>query len=187
MHGLLNAIPLATSRLFLRLFNEGDSEALYEIQRDPLVTRYAGGTRSRAESGDSLRRIIARTSLSGFGPLAVEHSETGRVIGWCGVQELKGTKPRYEVIYAFKVNHWGNGYATEAASALIRCALYLMEPSIEEIWGVVYPQNVRSIRVLEKLGMEFYSHELDDKAQQLASFYVVSRKNFLAGNASQSS
>jgi RimJ/RimL family protein N-acetyltransferase len=105
------------------------------------------------------------------------------VIGWCGVQELKGARPRYEVIYAFKVNHWGNGYATEAAAVVVQCALELKEPSIEEIWGVVYPQNVRSIRVLEKLGMEFHSHELDDKAQTFASFYVVSKEKFLDRSA----
>lgn len=177
MTGLLEVLPLWTPRLCLRLFTKVDADALFEIQRDPLLTRYAGGTRSREESGESLLRIIDRTSSAGFGPLAVEELSSGEVIGWCGVQKLNG-KERYEVIYALRVSCWGKGYATEAARALMSHAFELKSPRIEAIWALVYPQNLRSIRVLEKLGMDLYENEYHENSRRHACVYVVRKTAF---------
>lgn len=177
MPGLLDKLPICTSRLCLRLFSKRDAEALFEIQRDPLLTRYAGGTRTREQSEASLTRIINRTAPAGFGPLAVEEQESGKVVGWCGVQPLTGTD-RYEVIYALKVNRWGMGYATEAAASVVTHAFELPTCNIEAVWALVYPQNLRSIRVLEKLGMELVGNEYREETKQHASVYVVQKAEF---------
>lgn len=177
MPGLLDRLPIWTPRLCLRLFTKLDADALFEIQRDPLLTRYAGGTRSREESEASLRRIIERTSSAGFGPLAVEELASGEVIGWCGVQELAQTG-RYEVIYALKVSRWGIGYATEAASSVMSEAFGLTSPTIDAVWALVYPQNLKSIRVLEKLGMDFLSDEYYEETKRHASLYMVEKAAF---------
>ena len=176
--GLLTSLPRHTNRLRLSLFDERDADGLYELHRDNLLTRYAGGSRTRAESIDALQRMIRRTHTDGFGPLAVEELGTGELIGWCGVQNLRGTAD-YEVIYALKPNRWGVGFATEAAAALIADVAKLDNPKIDEIWGIVFPQNLRSINVLRKLGMHFAEYRFDNVTQRYASAYLLTRHDFI--------
>lgn len=185
MNGLASVLPLWTSRLCLRLFGEFDADALYQLQSDALLTRYAGGRRTKDESLASLRRIIARTASTGFGPLAVEELSSGQVIGWCGIQRPEGFE-RYEVIYALQVSHWNRGYATEAAAALVDKAMGLDDPVIDEIHGIVFPQNLRSINVLEKLGMTFLEEYYDSKTDRRACVYMATKLSFQQSVARQS-
>jgi RimJ/RimL family protein N-acetyltransferase len=176
--GLLSKLPRYTNRLKLRLFQEGDAGSLYELHRDNLLTRYAGGSRTRAESIDALQRMIRRTQTDGLGPLAIEEIASGELIGWCGVQKLRGTDD-YEVIYALRPARWGRGFATEAAAAVIAEVAELEAPMITELWGIVFPQNLRSIRVLEKLGMRFAEYRFDEVSQRYASAYLLTRNGFI--------
>lgn len=176
--GLVNSLPVETLRLTIRPFELADADALYSLHRDKRVTRYAGGVKSRAESGESLRRVIERTASSGFGSLALEERNSRAVIGWCGIQMMPGTE-MYEVIYALQVAQWGKGLATEASAALVSQAFRLKNPEIEEIFALVYPQNVKSILVLERLAMTFVEDRLDTISQRYARLYSVSRNTFL--------
>jgi RimJ/RimL family protein N-acetyltransferase len=176
---LKDALPLRGARLNLRLFDWSDADALYRLHRDPLLTRYAGGLKTREESFASLTRIIGRTRETGFGALAVEEPGSGRVFGWCGIQPMPN-QPGYEVIYALEPAMWGRGYALEAASLAMAAAFALQGEPLNEIYGVVFPENYRSIRVLEKLGMQFVRTIFDDITQKHASLYNVSRTTFLA-------
>lgn len=112
-YGLISVLPIRTRRLSLRLFEPADADALYALHWDQRVARYAGGVKTKAESSESLKRVIDRTSSSGFGPLALEEKNSGAVIGWCGIQIMPGTD-LYEVIYALQVAQWGKGLASEA-------------------------------------------------------------------------
>ena len=177
--GLLEALPLRTARLTLRPFTPVDGDALYTLHRNPRVTRHAGGTRSKAESARSLERIITRTRASGFGALAVQENMGAReVIGWCGIQPIPDIG-RYEIIYALRPDRWGNGLAVEAASVLIFAAFELRHLSIIEICALVYPQNVQSIKVIEKLGMTFERSIFDEPSKRHACVYSVFRPDFL--------
>ncbi len=176
--GLSSALPIQTSRLTLRPFELTDADALYALQRDKSVTRYAGGAKTRAESGESLRRIIDRTADGGFGPLALQERASSAVIGWCGVQLMRGTG-QYEVIYALQVAQWGKGLASEAAKKLLGIAFRLVEPGIEEIFALVYPQNLKSILVLKRLGMVFVEKRDDSVSRRSVSLYGILRDTFL--------
>ena len=178
--GLISALPIQTSRLTLRPFELTDAAALYALQGDKRITRYAGGAKTRAESGESLRRIIDRTADGGFGPLALQDRASSSVIGWCGIQLMRGTE-QYEVIYALQVAQWGKGLASEAAKTLLSIAFQLVEPGIEEIFALVYPQNLKSILVLGRLGMVFVEEQHDSASRRSASLYRVSRDTFLKG------
>jgi ribosomal-protein-alanine N-acetyltransferase len=181
MSQLLRAcLPIEGERLSLRLFTLEDAEALYKLHSDPLLTRYAGGLKTQEESYASLKRIVAKTCETGFGALAVVHRESGEIVGWCGVQ-LMHDNVRYEVIYALSPTMWGQGYALEAASLVISAALRLDAFAADAMHGLVFPQNARSIRVLEKLGMRHIGDVFDDASQRYASLYRVSRGAFVAG------
>ena len=175
--GLLSALPLQTRRLTLRPFELADADALYALHRDQRVTRYAGGVKTKAQSTKALKRVIDRTASGGFGPLALEERNSRAVIGWCGIQIMLGTE-LYEVIYALQVDQWGKGLASEASIALVSQAFELKDPDIEEIFALVYPQNVKSVLVLERLGMTFMEDQLDPVSQRYASLFRISRSTF---------
>ena len=88
----------------------------------------------------------------GFGLWAVELRAKHEVIGVTGLQHLADGE-EIEVGYRFLHEHWGNGYATEAARASI--AFGLGELRMERIVAVTLPTNRASRRVMEKCGMTF--------------------------------
>ena len=181
--GLKAFLPIQTRRLLIRPFRAEDQLALYELHRDPLVTRYAGGTKTLSESRAALQRVIERMAATGLGALAVEELSSGKVIGWCGIQVIADLD-EYEVIYALRPEKWGHGLAFEAASTLTSLAFQRL--SINKMNGLVFERNVRSIRVLEKLGMRFVRHYYDATSGQQACLYAVAQDDFPVNHSSSS-
>jgi RimJ/RimL family protein N-acetyltransferase len=177
--GVQIPLPLETERLTIRAFVVGDADSLYRLHRDRLVTRFAGGPKSRTGSQEILMRIIERTSPAGFGPLAVVERTTTRLIGWSGIQKLESQQCN-EVIFAFERQYWGQGFAFEAASTVMQSVFNLPSSEMDEISGFVFPQNLRSIAVLTKLGMTFVKHVRDEVTGRYACHYTVTRDQFLS-------
>ena len=173
--GLYGCVPLSTKRLIIREFQLIDADELFNLHRNSLATRYAGGTRSRDESHESLCRMINRVRETGFGTFAVQTKEHRNFIGWVGIQPLLGSE-RFEILYALQPKYWGLGYASEAASALLDAVFRQLREPVDEVIALVYPQNVPSIRVLEKLGFSFESYYFDEPTQRYACMYSVKAK-----------
>ncbi len=155
---------LETERLVLRRLTLDDLDDMARFVADPETMLYigAGGTRTREQALDTLERMIESFEAHGFGQLAVVRREDGAVLGRCGLlvwnpatwtitQELDGPV-EIEVGYLLGRDYWGHGYATEAATAVRDMALG--ELGFERLIALIYPDNIRSIRVAEKLGME---------------------------------
>ena len=183
LRGLNQFLPLTTARLTLRPFRLTDADSLFALHSDPNVTRYAGGLKTRAESDEILHRLVDRLATTGFGLLAVEEKGSGLVIGWCGVQQMRHLDG-YEVIYALQYGHWGQGLAFEAAQPVVESAFRISDVLVDSIFGLVFPQNTRSIRVLEKLGMSYIKTVLDVDTSKEASLYEVGRSGFLNQSSS---
>ena len=161
---------LETERLVLRPMSIDDLDVLAGFYSDPEVMRYlgAGRTLDRDEAETSLRRLLRNFELDGFGQLALERTADGEVIGRCGflvwdVPTLTPTTEReatglteLEIGYALGRDFWGQGYATEAATAVRDQALGPMGRT--RLIAFVRPENHASARVAEKLGMR---HERD--------------------------
>ena len=180
--GLLSAIPIRTNRLIIREFQLGDAKELFSLHRDAKATRYAGGTRTQEESLQSLYRIISRVRQTGFGAFALELPDDGDLIGWAGVQKMIDSD-RYEIIYALKPDYWGQGLATEAGQALLDASFESRQ--LTEIFALVFPQNIGSIRVLEKLGLSFVDYSFDQITQRHACLYRISKGKFQRSKASR--
>jgi RimJ/RimL family protein N-acetyltransferase len=165
--------------LTIREFQLADAEALFSLQSDPRATRYAGGTRTKRQSQESLYRIINRVRKYGFGTFAVQLSAGGPAIGWAGIQKVLDAE-RYELLYALRSEYWGRGYATEAGRVLLGAAFSLEGAGPQEIFGLVFPQNVPSIRVLENLGFLFVEYHFDEMTRRHACLYRTTRARFLA-------
>lgn len=98
--------------------------------------------------------LITSYRKYGFGKWAVLLKETSQLIGYCGiaVEEIDG-KQETELGYRLSENYWEHGLATEAARAALDYGFNKL--GLPDIIAVVEPANIASVRVIEKLGMEY--------------------------------
>ncbi len=145
---------LDTPRLLLRRWREADLAPFAALNADPRVMEHFPATLERTESDALVERIEAGFERRGFGLWAVELRETGGLLGFTGLSvpsfEAAFT-PCVEVGWRLSADHWGRGFATEAANAAIRFGFEQL--GLQEIVSFTVPANVRSRRVMEKLGM----------------------------------
>ena len=145
---------IATDRLLLRQWRNGDRAPFAALNRDPEVTRYLRGAIDRAESDALVDRFVADWAAHGLGLWAVERTSDGQFIGYTGLWrpafEAHFT-PAVEVGWRLAREAWGHGYATEAARASLRFGFVSL--GLEEIVSFTAPDNARSRRVMERLGM----------------------------------
>jgi ribosomal-protein-alanine N-acetyltransferase len=145
---------IRTARLLLRRWRESDLEPFAQMNADPRVMEYFPALLSRVESEASVVRIQSHFRAHRFGLWAVELGDRHEFIGFAGLArpgfETDFT-PCVEVGWRLAAEHWGHGYATEAALAAVSFGFELL--GLEEIVSFTVPTNRRSIRVMEKLGM----------------------------------
>ena len=154
-------IIIETNRLLLRTFTLQDARLIYELNLDPDVTRYTGDPIQDIQHAQQVLEqiILPQYALYNHGRWAVHVKTELTFIGWCGLK----TRPERNEIdlgYRFLKTAWGKGYATEAAFA---CLKYGFEKlNLQRIVGRAMPQNLASIRVLEKCGMQYVGDEVVD-------------------------
>ncbi len=153
----MSAPELRTERLLLRGWRDDDLDAFAELNADPRVMEHFPGPIGRADSDAFVReRIEPHFAERGFGLWAVEVPGAAPFIGFVGLQapmfEAWFT-PCVEVGWRLAVVHWRRGYATEAARAAV--AFGFDRAGLDEIVSFTVPANVRSIAVMERLGMRF--------------------------------
>lgn len=148
-------VILETDRLLLREFVESDAEAFFQLNSDPEVLRFVPD--KPLLSVDQARQILIVHPLAdygkyGFGRGACVLKTTGEQIGFAGLKYLEELG---EVDVAFRLMrpYWGLGLATEAAQASVR--LGFTQLGLERIIGLVMPENLASVRVLEKTGLRY--------------------------------
>jgi RimJ/RimL family protein N-acetyltransferase len=151
-----------TERLLLREFTADDALLILQLNSDPRVTRYTGDpVRDEQHASEVLTHIILpQYSLYGHGRWAVHTRQDGAFIGWCG---LKTRPERGEVDLGFRflASTWGKGYATESAWASLRVGFDKL--ALPRIVGRAMPENLASLRVLEKCGMRYVCDEIVDE------------------------
>jgi [ribosomal protein S5]-alanine N-acetyltransferase len=147
-------MTLTTERLILRDFLESDWEAVLAYQQNPLYLRYSEWTERTAEDVRSFIQIFLDQQKQDprikF-QFAVLLKPTGQVIGNCGIRRDTPAAYEGEIGYELDPKHWGNGYATEAAQAILTFGFSKLSLHRISAWCVA--DNLASARVLEKLGM----------------------------------
>lgn len=157
-------VIINTNRLLLRTFSNEDADLVYQLNLDPEVTRYTlDPVRDRDHAQEILEKtILPQYALYNFGRWAV-HTLPGSdpitmgFIGWCGLK-MRPELNEVDLGYRFMKKAWGQGYATEAASACLRHGFEKM--GLTRIVGRALPGNIASIRVLEKCGMQYIGEEV---------------------------
>jgi RimJ/RimL family protein N-acetyltransferase len=122
---------------------------------DPRVMRWVGGggPQDRAQAEASLQAIRDHWVRHGFGLWAAEEKETGELAGFVGLARLGDRSGDVEIGWRLRHEAWGRGLATEGALAARDHAV--AELGLTRLVALVHPENVASLRVVEKLGMSF--------------------------------
>lgn len=146
---------ILTQRLCLRRWKSGDRAPFARMNRDSRVTEFLAHPITGAESDALADRIEAHFETHGFGLWAVEVPGVVSFAGFIGL-----SIPRYEtpfmpcveVGWRLDPEQWGRGYATEGAREAVRYGFE--QVGLTEIVSFTTESNIRSRRVMEKIGME---------------------------------
>ena len=149
------SIPaVRTARLLLRGWPDGDRAGFAQLNADPEVMRHFPSTLSAAASDRLVDAIVEGWETNGYGLWAVERLDDGRFLGFTGLSRPSfqaAFMPAVEVGWRLGREAWGHGYATEAAGSALRFGFETI--GLEEIVSFTVPANVRSMAVMERLGM----------------------------------
>jgi RimJ/RimL family protein N-acetyltransferase len=145
---------LTTSRLTLRTFRRDDLPLYAALNADPEVVEYLGGQPLTREYSDDIAEWANEMhSHESIGLLAVERTHDQRFLGMCGLHHLEWYPDDIEIGWRLAREHWGHGYATEAARAWLDYGFIVKQ--YPRVISVTDAPNARSIAVMTRLGMTF--------------------------------
>ncbi len=147
-------IELQTDRLQLRRWLPADRAPFARMSGDSAVMEFYPALLSREESDAMVDRIETHFALHDFGPWACELRATGEFIGYVGLvvpRFITAFTPCVEIGWRLAAPYWGRGLATEGARAAVQYGFTTL--GLDEIVSFTVPTNVRSRRIMEKLGM----------------------------------
>ncbi len=148
---LLIAEKIVTERLVLDRFRYEDSEEIfYTYACKPDATKFMAWPTHQtiADTRDFLNYAIPSWGLGKDYSFAIRLKSANRMIGSCGMLNEEG---KIQFGYVLGPTHWGNGYATEATSAML--AQLKNQTGIFRIGSFVDVENIASIKVLKKCGV----------------------------------
>jgi len=151
---------IKTKRLILRPWQESDLEPFAALNSDPRVREYFPSILTRYESDQMAKEGQAAIDKNGWGFWAVSLKDTSEFIGFIGlniVDFVEHFTPAVEIGWRLAFEHWGKGYATEGAKASLKYGFEIL--NLPEIVSFTAEQNMRSRKVMEKIGM---LHNPDD-------------------------
>lgn len=162
---------MQTTRFILREFQPEDAIHLFQMNEDWNCIKYTGDVAFKnQEAAENFIKNYDHYQKYGFGRWTVLDKVSGEFLGWCGLkydEELH----EYDLGFRFLKKHWGKGFATEASVFCLK--LGFEKFNIPEIVGRVMPENLVSIKVLEKLGMIYKETRTKNEVEWL----ILSIKN----------
>ena len=148
-------VGLTTERLWLRQFVAADADFLVELLNQHSFLRFIGD--KKVHTIEDARKYIEtgprdNYKRHGFGQLLVQLKDTNKPIGMCGLLK-RDTLDHPDLGFAFLPEAWGNGYAFEAASAVLEHARDDLK--LSRVLAITNPDNDASIKLLGRLGFQF--------------------------------
>jgi len=145
---------ILTDRLILRPWKQSDLQPFAEQNADPRVMEFFPACLTREESDQAVERYQRHIDDHGFAFFAAEMRANGNFIGIIGLAHetfQAHFTPCVEIGWRLAAAHWNQGFATEGARAIVRYAFDDLH--LSNLVALTVPLNVRSRRVMEKLGM----------------------------------
>ena len=151
-------VVVTTARLALRDWSGDDAPAALAIYGSADVARWLTPTMDRVTDLEAMRSVLHAWQqeqpdlLPPQGRWAIQRTADGAVVGGVAIRLLPPDGEDLEVSWQLNPAEWGNGYATEAARALIAWAF---TQDIDELFAVARPSNVRAVATAKRLGMQW--------------------------------
>ena len=166
-------IVIQTERLILRKFTLNDATFMLELLNTTAWLRFIGDRNVRTIKQAEqylLNGNIRSYHEYGFGFYVVVIKETNESIGICGIKKREGLED-VDIGFAFFQQFMGNGYGYESASAVLNYALNDLK--IKRIIAIVDPENLVSIGLIKKMGLQFEKMiQLSQKDIELMLFSI---------------
>jgi RimJ/RimL family protein N-acetyltransferase len=159
-----------TERLIIREMTTDDAAFVLELINTPKFHKYIADRGVRTVQQAELyiqERFSANYERNGFGMLAVCLHD-GTPVGNCGFVR-RDTLPGPDIGFAFLPEYEGNGYAVEAARAMMQWGKE--QPGFTDVYAITTPDNAASIRLLEKLGLTL-QNTVEVDGEKLNLFHV---------------
>jgi RimJ/RimL family protein N-acetyltransferase len=147
---------ISTARLVLREWRDTDLDGFAAMGVDARVMEFFPSLLDRATTASHMARYRAHFAEYGFGFLAVEVPGVADFIGICGMAWTRFEAPFtpcVEIGWRLAYDHWGHGYATEAAQGVRDYCFSTLR--LDHIAAFTAVGNRRSRRVMEKIGMTY--------------------------------
>ncbi|MHC8359926.1 GNAT family N-acetyltransferase [Pseudomonas sp. LS2P72] len=180
-------LELESARLLLRQWRDDDLPEFAAMCADPQVMRYFPAPLSRLESASLIGRIRGHFAEHGFGLWALERKDTGAFIGFTGLAEVgfdARFTPATEIGWRLAREHWGLGYASEAAWTALRCGFDRL--ALKEVVSFTTETNTPSQKVMQAIGMHHdsaddFDHPMlaDDHPLRHHALYRITREQWL--------
>ncbi|MCG8526242.1 MAG: GNAT family N-acetyltransferase [Opitutales bacterium] len=166
---------IETDRLFLRPFQESDFEDLKSVWGNRETMSFYPEPYSDERIREGISKQINTFEKHGYGLFAVLDKNTGAFLGDCGItiQDIDGVE-EYEIGYHIKKEHWGLGYAPEAAWAVKRYGFETLK--LRKLSSYMESTHKQSRKVAEKIGMKLEKEYLNPNNRNLPTT-VYSIKN----------
>lgn len=166
-----------TDRLHMRVARIEDAPLLYDLNSDYEVVRYTGDS-SFTDMND-VYDIIRNRMIAGWEKYRMTRFmvflKDGTFVGWCGLKFFPETN-EVDLGYRFFKKFWGQGYATESSKAMLEYGFNTLK--LPRIIAQAMPDNIGSIKVMQKLGMTFRGYRRDPTDPMPFILYDITREEF---------
>jgi RimJ/RimL family protein N-acetyltransferase len=157
-------LPIETDRLLLRRFTLNDIDDIVELVSHSSVARV--GAKIKASAAEVEKHIELQNSLQLFElnkcfDLGIELKGENKIIGFVGL--IRKNHKQGEVGWALNIGYRGEGYAAEAAKALVSYGFEKL--GLHRVWADTSIMNVPSWKVMERLGMRREGHYRESEFQ----------------------
>jgi RimJ/RimL family protein N-acetyltransferase len=180
-------LELESARLLLRQWRDEDLPEFAAMCADAQVMRYFPAIMSRLESASLIGRIRGHFAEHGFGLWALQRKDSGQFIGFTGLSVVgfdAPFTPATEIGWRLAREHWGLGYASEAAWTALRCGFDRLP--LKEVVAFTTQTNLPSEKVMQAIGMHHdpaddFDHPRLDAGHPLRRhvLYRISREQWL--------
>jgi RimJ/RimL family protein N-acetyltransferase len=176
---------ISTERLILRPWKDDHFVPYAEMNADPKVREFFPSILTREQSDAEVRYFQSTYDRDGFCMFAAELIGTGQFAGFIGLQTMNFVvplvaQPAVEIGWRLSGMHWGKGLATEGARGVIQYAFATLR--LRELVAITVPSNLRSRRVMDKLGLKHvpeldFDHPRVPEGHALRAHMLYVRKN----------
>ena len=154
---------IESERLIIRDYNFEDLPVIHELVKPLEIYQYQQwGPNSEEDTENYIKMCISQQSEKprmSF-ELCIVSKEDNKIVGAIGIRVRSGASKKSDLGYWIRHDLWGRGFATEATKAIIKFGFE--ELGMNRIWATASPENIASLKVLEKAGMQLEGSMRDD-------------------------